>query len=183
MNATLRTAAGALALLGLTLAGCGGDAERRVQRTGPAVAVIGDTPYGADQVANFRTDIATINADPDVRLVIHLGDIQEGPSRCTNAYLERIRRDFDSFDDPLVYTPGDNEWTDCHDNGLEPWSSSATGLRRQRREYRATRTASGSTTRSGSAAPSMASRRAHRTSSASSSRGACRSPTSRFACA
>ena len=25
-----------------------------------------------------------------------------------------IRRDFDTFEDPLVYTPGDNEWTDCH---------------------------------------------------------------------
>ena len=25
-----------------------------------------------------------------------------------------IRADFDRFADPLVYTPGDNEWTDCH---------------------------------------------------------------------
>ena len=25
-----------------------------------------------------------------------------------------IRAEFDRFEDPLVYTPGDNEWTDCH---------------------------------------------------------------------
>ena len=25
-----------------------------------------------------------------------------------------IRTQFDRFTDPLVYTPGDNEWTDCH---------------------------------------------------------------------
>jgi hypothetical protein len=25
-----------------------------------------------------------------------------------------IRQDFDTFADPFVYTPGDNEWTDCH---------------------------------------------------------------------
>jgi hypothetical protein len=26
----------------------------------------------------------------------------------------RHRADFDALEDPLVYTPGDNEWTDCH---------------------------------------------------------------------
>ena len=88
---------------------------RRSRRKGPAVAVIGDTPYSAQQVASFRTDIASINSDPHVRLAIHLGDIQEGERRCEDRYLSRIRRDFDTFDDPLVYTPGDNEWTDCHE--------------------------------------------------------------------
>ena len=124
MNEKLRTSA-AVALAGLVGMGCGSDDEGVPDRvlTGPAIAVIGDTPYGAEQVRNFRRDIAEINADRDVRLVIHLGDIQEGPSRCEDGYLERIRRDFDRFDDPLVYTPGDNEWTDCHKpakGGLAP---------------------------------------------------------------
>jgi len=106
------------ALIGLlAAAGCGGgdvspDLEERPN--GLALAVIGDTPYGSEQVAGFRRDIEAINADPDVTRVIHLGDIQEGPSRCTDRYLTRIRRDFDAFEDPLIYTPGDNEWTDCH---------------------------------------------------------------------
>jgi len=83
------------------------------RKRGPALAVIGDTPYSPVQVADFRDDIASINSDPDVRLAIHLGDIQ-AERRCEDRYLARIRRDFDTFADPLVYTPGDNEWTDCH---------------------------------------------------------------------
>jgi hypothetical protein len=77
-------------------------------------AIIGDTPYGADQVANFANDVAAINADPDVSLVVHLGDIKNGSTTCPTGYFDLIRADFGGFDDPLIYTPGDNEWTDCH---------------------------------------------------------------------
>jgi hypothetical protein len=77
-------------------------------------AVIGDTPYGQPQIDNFPNDVAEINADPKVRLVMHLGDIKNGSTVCTTEYFERIRADLDMFQDPLVYTPGDNEWTDCH---------------------------------------------------------------------
>jgi hypothetical protein len=45
---------------------------------------------------------------------MHLGDIKNGSSRCDTSYFQLIRSDFDQFQDPLVYTPGDNEWTDCH---------------------------------------------------------------------
>ena len=77
-------------------------------------AIIGDTPYGADQVANFPNDVAAINADPQVSLVVHLGDIKNGSTTCPTSYFDLIRGDFDAFEDPFVYTPGDNEWTDCH---------------------------------------------------------------------
>jgi hypothetical protein len=77
-------------------------------------AVIGDVPYGADQIAAFPGWIQQINADPAVRSVVHLGDIKNGSSVCSDAYFDMIRSDFDTFEDPLVYTPGDNEWTDCH---------------------------------------------------------------------
>lgn len=78
------------------------------------LAVIGDTPYGTPQIENFPNDVAEINADPSVSLVFHLGDIKNGSSKCTTEYFELIRKDFDGFEDPFVYTPGDNEWTDCH---------------------------------------------------------------------
>jgi hypothetical protein len=81
---------------------------------GVTYAVIGDTPYGTPQVENFPNDIAEINADPQVQLAMHLGDIKNGSSLCTTSYFEQIRADFDLFEDPLVFTPGDNEWTDCH---------------------------------------------------------------------
>lgn len=78
------------------------------------VAIFGDTPYGASQVANFPKDIDDLNADPDVDWVVHVGDIKSGSTQCTDAYFAQIRAQFDRLADPLVYSPGDNEWTDCH---------------------------------------------------------------------
>jgi hypothetical protein len=84
-------------------------------------AVIGDTPYSTFQIQHFPDDIAEINADPDVSRVVHLGDIKSGSTRCdtidsnpNTGDFTQIRSNFDLFQDPLVYTPGDNEWTDCH---------------------------------------------------------------------
>lgn len=87
------------------------------------LAVIGDTPYGPEKLAEFPDLVALINSDPKVDLVAHVGDIKAGSSSpCTNEYMETVRGLFDQFKDPFVYTPGDNEWTDCHvaskNNGL-----------------------------------------------------------------
>lgn len=76
--------------------------------------VIGDVPYGADQVAAFPGWVDQISADADVRFVAHVGDIKSGSSVCSDEYFDFIRAEFDRFDTPLVFTPGDNEWTDCH---------------------------------------------------------------------
>ncbi|MEO9239739.1 MAG: hypothetical protein ABI418_16790 [Jatrophihabitantaceae bacterium] len=81
---------------------------------GYTFAVIGDIPYGGAQIANFPNVIAQINADPAVQWVDHLGDIKNGSSVCSDEYFQQIKADFDQFRDPLVYTVGDNEWTDCH---------------------------------------------------------------------
>ena len=77
-------------------------------------AVIGDIPYGDLQLANFPYVVDQINADPDVEWVAHLGDIKAGSQPCDDTYFATIRANFDRVVDPLVYTPGDNEWTDCH---------------------------------------------------------------------
>jgi hypothetical protein len=77
-------------------------------------AVIGDVPYGDAAQQHLPAFIDGINADPDVRMVTHLGDVKNGSTTCDDLRLEAVRRDFDRFTDPLVHTPGDNEWTDCH---------------------------------------------------------------------
>lgn len=86
-------------------------------------AVIGDFPYGPTKRAELPALVDLINGDPLVERVLHVGDIKAGSSSdCSDAYFADIRSQFDRFDDPLVYTPGDNEWTDCHvqfkNNGL-----------------------------------------------------------------
>lgn len=43
--------------------------------------------------------------------VIHIGDIFWRP--CSDAMYVKTRETFDARRHPVVYTPGDNEWTDC----------------------------------------------------------------------
>ncbi|MGC5172530.1 hypothetical protein ACPW96_01320 [Micromonospora sp. DT81.3] len=78
------------------------------------VAVIGDVPYGVEQEESVGLLVDAINDDPSVRLAIHLGDVKSGTTACTDERLVAALATFDSFEDPVVYTPGDNEWTDCH---------------------------------------------------------------------
>ena len=84
-----------------------------------SVAVYGDAPYGTSPTDTTQFDatpafVDTINADPDVELVLHVGDIHSGKQYCTEAYDRAVFDLWTRFSDPLVYTPGDNEWTDCH---------------------------------------------------------------------
>ena len=90
------------------------------------VAVFGDWPYSSTSKANAPLLYNSVNNDPDVRLVVHVGDIHSGSQPCTGAglgpvpstaiptYNQDIFNIFQQFQDPFVYTPGDNEWTDCH---------------------------------------------------------------------
>ncbi|MCU1657128.1 MAG: hypothetical protein JWO57_1784 [Pseudonocardiales bacterium] len=95
------------------------------------LAVYGDSPYGTVQgdTAQFNATpsfIDSINADPNVSSVIHVGDIHSGKQFCTAAYDQAIAAMWTHFADPLVYTPGDNEWADCHKAGEGGGSYDAT---------------------------------------------------------
>ena len=74
-------------------------------------AAIGDVPYGQpDELGGLAQRIN--RAAP--AFTIHVGDIKSGGSLCSDETFAVVRRLFDEFEQPLVYTPGDNEWTDCH---------------------------------------------------------------------
>jgi hypothetical protein len=71
-------------------------------------------PYGPEGDLKFPNVIAEINADQRLAFVVHDGDIKNGSSLCSDAmYFDRLAL-FNSFRHPLIYVPGDNEWTDCH---------------------------------------------------------------------
>jgi hypothetical protein len=83
------------------------------------LAVYGDAPYGVnnDDTAQFTATpafIGVVNADPNVDRVIHVGDIHSGKQFCSAAYDQSVFDLWTGFQDPLVFTPGDNEWTDCY---------------------------------------------------------------------
>lgn len=44
---------------------------------------------------------------------VYIGDIKEGGSQCTDELFATMRTVFDRHKRPLIFTPGDNEWTDC----------------------------------------------------------------------
>ncbi|MFR0359347.1 metallophosphoesterase [Streptomyces sediminimaris] len=113
------SATAALSLLALAVSAGSASAGPRAAGAGSddtpfTFAVIGDMPYGDAEIADFPHVISQINADPDVTFVSHLGDIKNGSTECSDAYFQMVKSDFDQFKDPLVYTVGDNEWTDCH---------------------------------------------------------------------
>jgi hypothetical protein len=83
------------------------------------IAAFGDAPYGTNptDTAEFLATpafIDSVNSDPKVDLVLHVGDIHSGKQFCTEAYDRAVFDLWKQFKDPVIYTPGDNEWTDCH---------------------------------------------------------------------
>ena len=60
---------------------------------------------------------------------VHIGDTKNGSTRCDNSHYTKVLNWFNSFDTGLIYTPGDNEWTDCHRpsaGGFDPLERLAT---------------------------------------------------------
>lgn len=75
---------------------------------------IGDMPYNMPaDLAAFERLIARANQLKPA-FTVHVGDIKGGTTPCSDEALRRVLDLFNTFDQPLVYTPGDNEWTDCH---------------------------------------------------------------------
>ena len=89
-------------------------ADDAADSQGFTFGVIGDIPYGEAEIAKFPARIQDINADSALKFVTHVGDIKNGSSVCSDEYFQNIRTQFDTFEHPLVFTPGDNEWVDCH---------------------------------------------------------------------
>jgi hypothetical protein len=81
--------------------------------SGVRFLAIGDVPYSAAEFRVLRTFLAEeVKKGPP--FVIHVGDIKGGSEPCTDARLREIAELFRAQPVPVVYTPGDNEWTDCH---------------------------------------------------------------------
>lgn len=75
---------------------------------------LGDMPYliPADY-GRYEILINAINkAKPSFSIFV--GDTKSGASPCSDEYNLVVKGYFDKFQMPLIYSIGDNEWTDCH---------------------------------------------------------------------
>lgn len=74
---------------------------------------IGDVPYSDGEMVYLRTLLADATAQRPP-FVVHIGDIKGGSQPCSDARIQGVADLFRKQPVPLFYTPGDNEWTDCH---------------------------------------------------------------------
>lgn len=115
MNAIFRNALATFSLLvAATLA----------QAQGFQFIALGDQPYGppAQSYPPYRALIERINQLAPV-FSVHVGDIKSGSTLCSDEEFASQLAHFQRYAGAVVYTPGDNEWTDCHranNGGYDP---------------------------------------------------------------
>ncbi|MBI1307734.1 MAG: metallophosphoesterase [Bacteroidetes bacterium] len=84
------------------------------QNSNFSFVAFGDMPYFLpEDFARFDTFTHFINAQNQA-FNLFVGDIKSSSTLCSDSAFTDIYRRFSKFEKPLIYTPGDNEWTDCH---------------------------------------------------------------------
>ena len=85
-----------------------------VQAASFSFGLWGDMPYQkAGDASKMPAVLSSLN-NAKIDFSIFVGDIKDGSSKCTDdVYTDAIKL-FDSMSHPVIYIPGDNEWTDCH---------------------------------------------------------------------
>lgn len=102
-----------LAVAGITLCA----AVRAHAEPAPfSFALIGDAPYRAADEPRFAALLEQIDETP-ARFVLHAGDLKGSTEPCSDELLRARLAPFALVRTALVYTPGDNDWTDCHRGG------------------------------------------------------------------
>lgn len=79
---------------------------------------IGCMPYARlpDSTAAYGRVLSEIDRHHPA-FAVHLGDLFGSEEACTDELLQRRRDEFDAMATPIIFTPGDNEWTDVHRGG------------------------------------------------------------------
>lgn len=75
-------------------------------------AVMGDAPYIAmhGEMLRYRLVLRDLDAH-NLDLILHIGDIFWYP--CSDARYRQTLDELNRLRHPVIYTPGDNEWSDC----------------------------------------------------------------------
>ncbi len=94
------------------LLACG---RRAAQTQTLRFVALGDMPYGPPDKSYppYRALIERVNTIAPA-FTIHVGDIKAGSTHCSNEEFAAQLEHFGRYQGAVVYTPGDNEWTDCH---------------------------------------------------------------------
>jgi len=78
-----------------------------------AFGVFGDTPYFPHEtpaVAQMLRDMDRAG----MAFVVNIGDFKRSSEPCSNELFRERHALLDASPRPLIFTPGDNDWVDCH---------------------------------------------------------------------
>jgi hypothetical protein len=78
-----------------------------------AFGVFGDTPYHPLEVPAVSQMLRDMDR-AGMAFVVNIGDLKRSSEPCSNDVLRERYALLDASPRPLVFTPGDNEWVDCH---------------------------------------------------------------------
>ena len=83
---------------------------------GYSIGLWGDLPYNdVQKTVGVPNLIADMNAQ-DLEFTVHDGDLKAGSGPCPDSLYTDAKAMFDSLRAPAMFTPGDNDWTDCDRN-------------------------------------------------------------------
>jgi hypothetical protein len=106
--------------------GGAGDDNEREGRDGRmyAIGLWGDLPYSTEQEAGVAKLIEDMNRH-DLAFSVHDGDLKtgNGAPECTDALYLNALDTLNSLKAPAMFTPGDNDWTDCDRPKNGKWNS------------------------------------------------------------
>jgi hypothetical protein len=75
-------------------------------------AALGDMPYSRDEEERFPGLIAEMGRE-ELAFIVHVGDFKRATETCSDEIFLQRREWFEQSRHPLIFVPGDNEWTDC----------------------------------------------------------------------
>lgn len=101
-----------LAAAGSPAAAKGRAAAAPAVPAGFTFAVIGNLPQRPEDVAPARALLDAIDTERPA-FVVHLGNLKGRDESCTDSLLEERHDLLDSMITPLIYLPGDHDWSDC----------------------------------------------------------------------
>ena len=78
-----------------------------------AIGLWGDLPYSTAQATVGVPNLIADMNQQDLAFTAHDGDLKSGSSECTDAVYTQAASYFSALRAPAVFTPGDNDWTDC----------------------------------------------------------------------
>jgi hypothetical protein len=119
----------AAATAGVATAGHGTAGQAREHHS-YAIGLWGDLPYSNGNsdttYVQKATGVPNLIADmnrQDLAFTVHDGDLKDGSSRCSDDKYVDFKASLNSLEAPAIFTPGDNDWTDCDRPSAGPYDS------------------------------------------------------------